>query len=60
MTISKNNEKTIPFLGQNNVTVRVPHSIKEEIGKIVQSERDLDPDLTAYDKIARAVRHRGL
>lgn len=61
MNTSNSKEKPVAFLGQNNVTVRVPVFIKEELKKMVEGEEIITNDeFVVIDKIARAVKHRGL
>ena len=61
MNTSNSKEKPVAFLGQNNVTVRVPVFIKEELGKMVKGEEVIvNDEFIVIDKIARAVKHRGL
>ena len=61
MTTSNSKEKPVAFLGQNNVTVRVPLFVKAELGEMVKGEEIITNDeFIVIDKIARAVKHRGL
>lgn len=54
-------ERLIPFTGINDVTVRVPKTLKAQLKEIVRSNfPHPDPERHAYDVLARALKDKGI